>query len=110
MKALLLVLLLALPFTACSDDDNNAAPVTYFRLTITNKTVNNYVLYQSPNEEGDGFARTGYVLSNVNYRITQLATDKTHTFRLVPDGGTLEDFTYEKTVTSDGEDLTWVVY
>ncbi len=112
MKALLLACFLLLPLAACSDDsdDGGTAPVTYFRLTITNKTVNGYQLFQSPVPDREGFIRTGYVLSNVNYRITQLETGVVHTFRLVPDGGDAEDFLYEKNVTSDGPDQTWVVY
>jgi hypothetical protein len=111
MKRLLtLLILLTLPFAACSDDEDSTTPVLRYSLTITNKTINDYELYQKPTEQGDDFERTGYVLSNVNYRITNLATDKTHTFRLVPDGNDVEDFTYEKVVTSDGIDQTWVVY
>ncbi|MDT8324721.1 MAG: hypothetical protein RRA94_11445 [Bacteroidota bacterium] len=111
MKTLLLACLLLLPLAACSDDDGGGtAPVTYFRLTITNKTANGYQLFQSPVPDRAGFIRTGYVLSNVNYRITQLEAGVAHTFRLVPDGGDAEDFLFEKIVTSDGPDQTWVVY
>ena len=111
MKRLIFLFsLLLLPLLSCSDDESTEPVVTYYALTITNKTASGYQLFQTPTEAGDGFAKTGYVLSNVNYRVTELEKDVTYTFRLVPDGGGASDYLYEKTITSDGSDQTWVIY
>ncbi|PLX32871.1 MAG: hypothetical protein C0600_01510 [Ignavibacteria bacterium] len=110
-RSLLLFLLFAfLPLASCDDDDSGTDPVQTFSLLITNKTPNDYHLYQSPSDAGSGFAKTGFVLSNVNYRVNPLTAGVTYTFRLVTDGKTVDDFDYEKEVSSDGDEQTWVVY
>ena len=107
----LLLALLILPLISCSDDGNDSIdPPVYFSLLITNKTANNFNLYQSPTETGEGFSKTGFVLSNVNYRINQLKSGVAYTFRLVRESENLEDYDYEKTISSDGSEKTWTVY
>ncbi|GEM_PF-2562142 len=96
---------------SCSDDgDDSTDPPVYFSLLITNKTANDFHLYQSPTEAGEGFRKTGFVLSNVNYRINQLRAGETYTFRLVRDGMDMDEYDYEKSFTSGGEERMWTVY
>ena len=110
-RSLFLFLFLAfLPLASCDDDDSGTDPQQTFSLLITNKTPNDYHLYQSPANGGSGFSKTGFVLSNVNYRVNPLTVGVTYTFRLVAEGKTVDDFAYEKEIGSAGEEQTWVVY
>lgn len=113
MRRSLIILFLLLPFlplTSCDDNDSGTDPVQTFSLLITNKTPNDYNLYQSPSDAGSDFNKTGFVLSNVNYRVNPLNAGVTYTFRLVADGKAVEDYAYEKEIRSDGEEQAWVVY
>ena len=111
-RAPILIAIILLPtlILSCSDDEDGStdAPV-YFSLLITNKTPNDFHLYQSPTEAGEEFRKTGFVLSNVNYRINQLRAGETYTFRLVRDGMEISAYDYEKSFTSDGEERSWTV-
>lgn len=111
IPVLIAVMVLPVLLLSCSDDEDGStdAPV-YFSLLITNKTANDFHLYQSPTETGEEFRKTGFVLSNVNYRINQLRAGETYTFRLVRDGMEISEYDYEKSFTSDGEERTWTVY
>jgi len=104
MFCLLFVLFIV---AGCGGDDDPVAP-TAFALAIDNRVATSYDVYQAGSSAGP-FVKVGYALSGVTYWIRGLEIGKTYVFRLVPPGSGADTFHYERSVSSAGPDITWIV-
>ncbi|MBE0642525.1 MAG: hypothetical protein IH600_00415 [Bacteroidetes bacterium] len=95
--------------SSCSEDDGPLQPTSY-GLRITNKTPRDYNVYQRPSREGDVFAKVGVSVSGVMYRVNPLNAGTDYTFRLIRDGNSVDEFDFEKQISSRGGiDVDWEV-
>ncbi len=101
----LFIVLLVL--SACGEEDT-VAPATTFALAIDNRVATSYDVYRATSATGP-FTKVGHALSGMTYWIRGLDVDTTWYFRLVPPGSGTDVFHYERSVSSSGEDVVWVV-
>ncbi|MCZ7557864.1 MAG: hypothetical protein M5R41_15810 [Bacteroidia bacterium] len=105
MKVFLILITLFL--LACSGDEGTA-PATTFAVAIDNRVATSYDVYHATAQEGP-WKKIGHALSGMTYWIRGLDTGVTHYLRLVPPGSAADQFHFERSATSTGADVVWVV-
>lgn len=105
MKVFLLVITLFM--VACSGEEA-AAPSTTFAVAIDNRVATSYDVYHATAQDGP-WKKTGHALSGTTYWIRGLSTGLTHYLRLVPPGSEAGQFHFERSASSTGADIVWVV-
>lgn len=103
---IVLVLLTALMLSACNENDSTA-PKTKYTLTIYNNTPGPYDVYHA--QSGGQFSQDGAIAGNGVFVISSLSFNVEYTVRLVEPGGEVESPTYEETIISEGDNLTWSI-
>jgi hypothetical protein len=100
----------ALPLlvSGCGEEEGPVQPAT-FGLQITNKMPHDYDVYRKPSDSEEAFVKVGVAPSGATYRVNPLTTGTTYTFRLSRAGMGAEEFDFERTVSSGGGDVIWVV-
>ena len=106
---LLAVFLLPMLVAGCGGEDEGPVQPSTFGLQITNHKPHDYDVYRKPVDSEEAFVKVGVAPSGATYRVNPLSTGTTYTFRLSRPGMGAEEFDFERTVSSTGGDVSWLV-
>lgn len=107
LAPLVAVLALLLPLAGCTDDD----PIDSVRFTIfvDNRTDVDYDVWVTVDVVNDPFVRQSSVAAQEIVALRDRLIGLDYTLRLVPTGQAVQQYDFQTTITSTGDDETWTV-